>query len=86
MRALVPVAIVAILAFTFLIVWLTHRRRETRRATVRRLERDLYAARSVITRIEGEIEAQWAADYPDIPALRRLVGEYRTSIVKEIAR
>jgi hypothetical protein len=83
-RALVPVAVVAILAVTFLIVWLTNRRRETRRSVIRRLNRELFVARSAITRIEGEVEAQWTADYADIPALRGLLREYRATTDQEI--
>lgn len=38
MRALVPVAVVAIIAVTVLVIWLTARRREVRRAELRGLK------------------------------------------------
>lgn len=70
MRALAPVAIVAIIAVTtLLLVWMA-RRREARRETLARLSRELPPG------ISGY----------DIPALRRLLREYRTATDKEITR
>lgn len=61
MRALVPVAIVAILAVTFLIVWLTWRRREIKRERLRGLERENRDLRALVARISGEADLQLAA-------------------------
>jgi heme/copper-type cytochrome/quinol oxidase subunit 2 len=60
-RALAPVAIVAILAVTFLIACLTHRRSENRRADFRALRDKNARLRALITAIDRETQAQLLA-------------------------
>lgn len=61
MRALVPVAIVAIVAVTFLVAWLTVHRRKGRGEQLRALLTENGRQRQVIQRVEDETVLQLAA-------------------------
>lgn len=63
MRALVPVAVVAILAVTFLIVWITHRRREVRRAEFSDLRDENRRLHQLVSDITTETQLQLDAGY-----------------------
>ena len=61
MRALAPVGVVAILAVTFLIVWLTQRRRAVKRAQLVALQQENERLRELVRDINAETSLQLAA-------------------------
>lgn len=61
MRALVPVAVTLILAVTFLIVWLTHRRSAIRRSQLAALRQENERLRGLVDFISAEASLQLAA-------------------------
>lgn len=61
MRALVPVAIVAIIAVVVLVIWLTARSRGNRRRDVRALRTENDRLRRLVLDIETEARTQLAA-------------------------
>lgn len=76
MRALVPVAIVAIIAFTVLVVVLTDRRRRTRRTELERLRGDLTEAKKTILALNRQTTRQEQTGVPDLWMLRQILDDY----------
>ena len=76
MRALVPVAIVAILAITFLIVWLTRRRREIRRSQLNALRQENERLHGLVREINAEAGVQLAAGHSSHGYTADLIADF----------
>lgn len=64
MRALVPVAVVAIIAVTVLVIWLTARRRAVKREELADARRRVRHAEGVLTELRKEARVQVLAGNP----------------------
>jgi hypothetical protein len=83
MRALTPVAIVAILALTFLIAFLVSRRRINTREEIADLRAEVDRRNRLIDRIEDEVVLQLAAGNTSFEFTAGLLRDHRTAALTE---